>query len=400
VPADHGLWHDWTSLGMVPAAPPVPIGGAGGDCCGVIEATAPPPFFFPALPALPLTFARDFDPALPASALVAPLPPDASVALFPKPQLEVTDDRGGTWSAERDLLSLDPLQQGFVVETERDGTSFLRFGDDEYGAAPEEGDAFSARFRTGNGSLGNVGPDTLGHVLTAESRVRTVRNPLAGAGGRDPDTMEAIRQRAPWAFRTQLRAVTESDYGDVAARDPAIREARGTLRWTGSWRTAFVAVNPTPGTENEDDLARATLDRLNMARMAGVDLAVEPAVIVGLRVALAVCIKPRYRRTDVARALSQVLIAGDVCDGTPGLLAPSRFSFGQTIYLSPIIAAAQAVEGVASVHATAFQRVADPARDAIADGFITMQRLEIARVDNDPSRPDHGILELALDGGE
>jgi hypothetical protein len=127
---------------------------------------------------------------------------------------------------------------------------------------------------------------------------------------------------------------------------------------------------------------------------------VEPAVIVGLRVAPAVCVKPRYRRTDVARALAQVLIAGDTCDGTPGLLAPQHFSFGQTIYLSPIIAAAQAVEGVASVHATAFQRVSDPARDAVADGFITMQRLEIARVDNDPSRPDHGILELALDGGQ
>jgi len=400
VPADHGLWHDWASLGTVPAPLPVPIGGAGGDCCGVIEATAPPPFFFPALPASPLTFARDFDPALPASALVAPLPPDAPVVQLPKPQLAVMDDRDGVWSAERDLLSLDALQQGFVIETERDGTAFLRFGDDEYGAAPEQGDAFSARFRTGTGSVGNVGPDTLGHVLTSELLVRTVRNPLAGAGGRDPDTMEVIRQRAPWAFRTQLRAVTESDYGDVAARDPAIREARGTLRWTGSWRTAFVAIDPAPGTETAADLARATVRRLDMLRMAGVDLAVEPAVIVGLRVALAVCVRPRYRRTDVARALSQVLIAGDVCDGTPGLLAPSRFSFGQTVYLSPIIAAAQAVEGVASVHATAFQRVSDPARDAVSDGFIIMQRLEIARVDNDPSRPDHGILELALDGGE
>ncbi len=400
VPADHGLWHDWTPLGTVPAPPAAPIGGAGGDCCGVIEATAPPPYFYPALPASPLTFARDFDSALSASALVAPLPPDAPVAQLPKPQLHVADDRGGTWSAERDLLSLDPLQRGFVVETERDGTTFLRFGDDEYGAAPEKDQTFSARFRTGNGSIGNVGPGTLGHVLTAEARVGAVRNPLAASGGRDPDTMEAIRQRAPWAFRTQLRAVAENDYGDVAARDPAIREARGTLRWTGSWRTAFIAIDPAPGTETADELARATLGRLNLLRMAGVDLAVEPAVIVGLRVALAVCVKPRYRRTDVARALSQVLIAGDTCDGTPGLLAPSCFSFGQTIYLSPIIAAVQAIAGVASVHATAFQRVGDPARDATADGFITMQRLEIARVDNNPSRSDHGILELALDGGE
>ena len=87
----------------------------------------------------------------------------------------------------------------------------------------------------------------------------------------------------------------------------------------------------------------------------------------------------------------------------PSLILFASFVFiplGQTIYLSPIIAAVQDVEGVASVRASAFQRVSDPARDAVADGFIAMQRLEIARVDNDPSRPDRGILELALDGGQ
>jgi hypothetical protein len=215
--------------------------------------------------------------------------------------------------------------------------------------------------------------------------------------------METIRQQAPWNFRTQLRAVTEQDYGDVAARDPAIREARGTLRWTGSWRTAFVAIDPAPANASvitPAELATSTLQRLNMMRMAGVDLAVEPAVIVGLRIGLAVCVLPRYRRTDVGAALLQVLISGETCAGTPGLLAPGNFSFGQTIYLSPIIAAVQAVQGVASVRATEFQRVDDPTRDSVADGFITMQRLEIARVDNDPSRPDRGILDLSLDGGQ
>ena len=54
---------------------------------------------------------------------------------------------------------------------------------------------------------------------------------------------------------------------------------------------------------------------------------------------------------------------------------------------------------MASVQATAFQRVDDPARDAVGRGFISMQRLEIARIDNDPSRPDRGIFELTLDGG-
>jgi hypothetical protein len=399
VPADQGSWQDWAVLGTVPAPPPTPVGGAGGDCCGTGVADPPRPFFFPSLPSSPLTFARDFDPTTPASALATP----SSDA--PAPQIQVQDDTGNPWTPDADLLSLDELQKAFVVEIERDGTVFLRFGDGQYGAAPEMNQTFSARFRVGNGSAGNVGSDTLAHVLTDQTFISGVRNPLAAAGGRDPDTMEAIRQRAPWNFRTQLRAVTEADYGDVTARDPAIREARGTLRWTGSWRTAFVAIHPTPVAPYQPPpsittLVRNTMQRLDLMRMAGVDLAVEPAIIVGLRIALAVCVKPRYRRTDVAQALERVLISGPTCDGTPGLLDRSRFSFGQTTYLSPIIAAVQGVDGVGSVHATAFQRVSDPARDAVADGFLAMQRLEIARVDNDPSRPDNGILELSLDGGE
>ena len=400
VPADHGRWQGVTNIGTVPAAPPVPVGGSGGSCC-ITTAPAPPPaYFHPSLPVSPLTYAQIFDPTAPASTLTAPLAGNAGA---PTPQISVVDDGGGLWTPETDLLSLDNLKLGYVVENERDGTSFLRFGDGDYGAAPDANLAFSANFRIGNGTVGNIGPDTLGHLLVADSRIMLVRNPLPGGGGRDPDTMETLREKTPFNFRTQLRAVTEHDYGDVAARNPEIREARGTLRWTGSWRTAFVAIDPAPAYASvitPAALATSTLQSLNLMRMAGVDLAVEPAIIVGLRVGLSVCIQPAYRRTDVASALLQVLVSGQTCNGTPGLLDPSNFSFGQTIYLSPIITAVQGVQGVASVRATEFQRVDNPNYDYVATGFINMQRLEIARVDNDPSRPDHGILDLALDGGQ
>jgi predicted phage baseplate assembly protein len=400
VPADHGRWIDgFEPLGTVPDAPEPPVVVAGGCCVATAPVVARPPQFFPALSASPVTFTRPYDPNDPtsfASALTRAAAPDAPA---PQPQITVRDDHNNVWSPEADLLGLDPLQRGFVLETERDGTAYLRFGDGEHGTAPSPGDVFRASYRVGNGIAGNIGRDTLGHVLTTNTRVVSVRNPLPAGGGRDPETMEQVRQRAPWAFRTQLRAVTEDDYGVVALRDAAIRAARGTLRWTGSWRTAFVALDPAPGAPPPDELARETLQRLELLRMAGVDTGAEPAVIVGLRVALSICVLPRYARGQVLQALQGIFTAGPTCDGRPGLLDPANFSFGQTVYLSPFIAAAQAVQGVASVQATAFQRVDDPARDSVGTGFITMQRLEIARIDNDPSRPDRGIFELTLDGG-
>jgi hypothetical protein len=394
VAADHGMWLTPEDLGTVPSAPVAASENGGGDCCGgSVPAYTRPPFFFPGLASAPLTFKRDFDSTAAASLLTV----NASTDVL-APQIVVTDDSGTTWTPEPDLLDLGPLQSGFVIEIERDGTAYLRFGDGQSGAAPGSGTSFTAQYRTGNGAAGNVGADTLGHVVTTETRITGVRNPLPAGGGVDPDSMETIRQRAPWEFRTQLRAVTEDDYGDVAARNPAIREARGTLRWTGSWRTAFVTIDP--AADAPSDIATTTLNTLGLMRMAGVDLDVEPAIIVGLRVTMNVCVLPGYFRTEVRQALMDVLTSGTRCDGTPGLLNPINFTFGQTIYLSPLIAAAQNVDGVGSVTVTAFARVDDPAEDASTTGAITLHRLEIARIDNDPSRPDHGIFELDLDGGQ
>jgi hypothetical protein len=397
VPADQRKPGVWEDLGTVPAPPPTPAGGAAASCAAPAAQLRPRrPEYFPVLSGTPLTFARDFDPAAPASALGRPAAFDAE---SPKPQIEVEDDGGSPWQPEPDLLGLHPLDRGFTVEIERDGAAHLRFGDGEYGQAPAEGQRFRARYHTGNGTAGNVGADTLRHALIADTRITGVANPLPAAGGRDPDTMEMIRQFAPWRFCTQLRAVTEADYGDAAIRDPAIRAARGTLRWTGSWRTAFVTMDPAPRAPAPPVLAAATLARLDLLRMAGVDLAAEPALIVGLRLGLAICLKPHYARADVEAALRHVFTTGTAPDGTLGLLDPANFGFGQTVYLSPFIAAAQRLDGVASVRATAFQRVDDPQTDAAAAGQIAMQRLEIPRIDNDPGRPDHGILELVLEGG-
>jgi predicted phage baseplate assembly protein len=357
----------------------------------------PRPRYFPRLGQSPLTFARAFDPTGPATAFrTSP----ASAASRPKPQLWVRDDQGQDWTILDDLLSSNEFQRVCVVEIERDATAYLRFGDNQFGLAIEPGASFQARYRVGNGTAGNVGHDTLAHILTAVKGITGVRNPMAAAGGVDPEGMESIRQRAPFAFRTQLRAVTESDYGTQAQHDPAIRQARGTLRWTGSWYTAFVSIDASAGGGPTATLIAKTKDRLNLLRMAGVDLEVEAAVIVGLRIELNVCVSPDHFRSDVGAAIVRLFTTGDLCDGRRGILNPENFTFGQTLYTSPLIAAAQGVPGVSSATMAVFQRMDDPSSDGTARGYLTMGRLEIARCDNDPNRLDHGLFLVHLDGGK
>ena len=62
--------------------------------------------------------------------------------------------------------------------------------------------------------------------------------------------------------------------------------------------------------------------------------------------------------------------------------------------------AAQAVEGVVSAAMAAFQRVDDPSSDGVAQGFLTLGRLELGRCNNDPNRLDWGIFVLHMSGGK
>jgi hypothetical protein len=221
---------------------------------------------------------------------------------------------------------------------------------------------------------------------------------LAATGGIDGDTMAVIRAQAPYDFRTQLRAVTEDDYATVALRDSRIADARGTFRWTGSWRTAFVSIDPVAGAPAA--LAAETASTLGLMRMAGTDVVVEGATIVGLNLTLLVTVQPGYQRTQVTQTLNQVFTTGQQPNGQPGLLDPDQFTFGQTIYLSPFIAAVQNTDGVASVQATSFQRFDAPGQDYTAAGNIALHRLEIARMNNDPNRPDLGTCTLQMQGGQ
>ena len=89
-------------------------------------------------------------------------------------------------------------------------------------------------------------------------------------------------------------------------------------------------------------------------------------------------------------------------DGTRGIFHPDNFSFGQPVYLSPLYAAAMAVEGVAAVKITTFQRQAapDPGQVALRAGSLTLGRLEIVRLDNDPNYPEHGVFRLDVEDGK
>jgi hypothetical protein len=134
--------------------------------------------------------------------------------------------------------------------------------------------------------------------------------------------------------------------------------------------------------------------------MAGHDLELDEPHYVSLEVELFVCVRPDYFRSDVKRRLLDVLSNRDLGSGRRGLFHPDEFSFGQTIYLSPILAAARDVAGVASANVVTFQRQGIDEQEYLEAGRLELDRLEIARLDNDPNFPEHGVLRIELSGGK
>ncbi|HSE60043.1 MAG TPA: putative baseplate assembly protein [Nitrospiraceae bacterium] len=303
------------------------------------------------------------------------------------------------WTVTRDLLTDSLGRPDYVVEMEHDGTAWLRFGDGRYGRRPEPGSLFQAVYRIGNGSRGNIGADTLGHVVTDNPHVAGVTNPLPAFGGREPESLEEIRRNAPMAFRTQDRAVTMDDYAEMTERDPRVQQAAATLRWTGSWHTVFVTVDRLGGARVDAAYETDLRNRLESYRLAGQDIEIDNPRLVALEIDMRVSVEPDYFRSDVQRALLAVFSNRILPDGRRGLFHPDNFSFGQPVYLSPLYAAAQAVAGVRSVVITRFQRPDDRGGAALAQGFLPLGRLEIARCDNDPNFPDRGVFRLVLEGG-
>ena len=389
--ADHGLQvHDET-LGTVPASVltrrPAPS-------AAVVEPI--PARYRPRLAQGPLTHAAPYAAnarALPARAALAWNAREAVAAVT------LTAASGSIWKVQQDLLASGPADEAFVAEIDNDGVAWLRFGDGRRGKRPATATAFAASYRIGNGSAGNVGADSLTHIVASIAEVVRVRNPLPASGGQDPESLDDVRQRAPAAYRIQERAVTAADYAEVTERHTEVQKAAAQLRWTGSWHTVFVTVDRGDAASVSAPFEQALREHIGRYRMAGHDLEIDGPRFVALRVDLRICVAPSHFRSDVQREVVDVLSNRLLPDGRRGLFHPDNFTFGQPVYLSALYAAAHRVAGVISVAVRTFERLSEPANDGLDSGRLEMAQLEIAQLDNDPNYPERGVLTISLGGG-
>ena len=322
----------------------------------------------------------------------------------------VVDDGDRVWSSRPDLVASGRLDAHVVAEPEADGRARLRFGDGVTGRAPGDQATYTATYRLGGGSAGNVAAGRLSRWLPrpdgspavpAGAHV-TVWNPLPALHGRDPETLDEVRLLAPHAYRGQLRAVTEQDYADTASSVRGVQRSVDRRRWTGSWYVHEVTVDPLATGSSAAAVPAAVAALLEARRTVGVDVDVVLPVFVPLLVGLDVCLLPGFAPSDVELQVLAELSSGTLPGGRTGLFHPDRFTFGQPVYVSDVVAAVMAVPGVALAEVTHFARLGDPPSSTTANlaaGAVRVGRREVLRCDTDPDDPEAGRVELRIGAG-
>ena len=406
-------------LGIVPSQEVLPDCG---DGCAPRETTKIAGSYQPNLPKTDITFSQPLPPCIsnthnccnltkhtPANVL---LKQDVRKALpaISLQEVKVVENKlvranDQAWTPRLDLLNSSSEDNSFVVELEEDRRVQLRFGKNGNGKFPEAETHFKANYRIGNGSKGNVGAESITHIVFKESIISgvTPRNPMPAVGGTNPELISEAKLYAPKSFRKTLaRAITADDYAQIVMRDFAsqVQRAAAKLRWAGSWYEVLVAIDQ-KGTEEADPaLLCAIRQHLCQFHRIGHDVVVAPARYVPLEIALTICVKAHYLRGHVKAALLAAFSSKICATGKQGFFHPDRLTFGGGVYLSQLVATAQAIEGVESVVVAKLQRQFEEENQEIENGILPLGPFEVAQVDNDPNYPEHGKFTLEMRGGK
>ena len=295
----------------------------------------------------------------------------------------------GYWRSGQEIVHVDYRSgEGFSV----------RFGDGEFGLAPPEKTIFQASYRLGNGRRTNVAADSLTYFDPSLTFIESVTNPLAAAGGQDPESFEQVRQQAPEAFRyITYRAVQPDDYAEAVERLPWVQRAGAQARWTGSWLTMFATPDPEGAVVLAEDQRVQATQQLDRFRQAGREAWINDPKYADLDLKITICVQPYAYPGEVKEAVLNVLL--DKPGLSPGFFSPDNFTFGDPLRRSVLESVIQAVPGVRAVEGITIRRQGWFDWRDFSEMAYEVAIDEVIRVENDPLHPRRGTLQLIMEGG-
>lgn len=150
---------------------------------------------------------------------------------------------GVAWKEVPSLYEQGSSAQVFATLNQPGGGTTVLFGDNVEGATlPTGQNNVQAKYRVGSGLAGNVDAGSITTLIDRPLGVGGVNNPMAAAGGQDPQSVDDIRRNAPLSVLTLGRAVSITDYQYYAASFAGIAKAHAIWIPSGPGRGVFLTV--------------------------------------------------------------------------------------------------------------------------------------------------------------
>ncbi len=259
------------------------------------------------------------------------------------------------WHEAPTLYGRRPADPQFETRIADDGTVTVQFGDGVTGARlPTGRNNIVATYRKGIGVAGSVAAGALATALDRPLGLRDVFNPLAAAGGQDPEKLDGARTNAPIGTLTLGRVVSLRNYEDFARGFGGIAKARADWVWDGEARRVAVTVAGPGGAVVDPSQGMVFANLVSALRAQG-----DPFVRIGLvsyrkalfRLKARILIDPDHLPEKVLTAVETALRAA---------YGFERRGFAEAVASSEIVATIHEVPGVAGVDLDRLHRVSGP----------------------------------------
>jgi hypothetical protein len=310
-----------------------------------------------------------------------------------------------TWTQVDTLAGVGPNDRVYLLGA---ASGTVTCGDTLRGRAFQTGQRIRAlAYRYGGGSAGNVAPGAISTVDGGAAATVTVTNPLALSGGADAETIDQAMTRIPAELSNHDRAVTASDFAQLAAI-PGVGRAECLPNFypptpdQPAAGVVTVIVWPStdllhPGAPVPDRaLLSAVCAQLDPRRLVTTELYVVPPTYHQIAVSVGVHAQPGYSgnavctwvETVLRQYLSPMPPYGPVGAGWP---------LGRQVFGPELMAAALQVEGIDYLEPVQLAELDDngnwtaPAQSITLKAWEVVQLSSITVVAGSPLAPGQAI---------
>lgn len=197
----------------------------------------------------------------------------------------------------------------FVGSIDENQLMAVEFGDGINGFIPDPGQDIIASYYLSDGASGNVAENTITEIVTTitvpPGFTLQCSNVFRATGGVDIESVTDLKKKVPKSIRTNLRAVSKTDYPDIAEMVNGVAKAAYDH---ACGKTVDMYIVPTGGGVASETLIADVFNYFEDKRMVTTDIRVFSAGDVRILLTIDVAVQKNFNRVDtIANVLANLL---------------------------------------------------------------------------------------------